>query len=373
MSVSYINESIKFRLWGKAAGRCQYEGCNKPLWIDPLTKGEFNSAYIAHIIADKPNGPRGHQTLSEKLKSDISNLMILCDTHHRLIDKIDVKGHPVNLLQNMKKSHEERIEVQTSIQKDRESHILMYGANVGEHSSPICWEKCVPAIIPEMYPSDKNGIILSLKNSHFRDNEDQFWKIESTNLNRQFNKKIKPLLESNEIKHLSVFGLAPQPLLIELGRLLSDIPSADIYQLHREPPNWLWQSSQNNLIFEIHKPLKKRKTIALNLSLSASISNGRIEKALGPEISIWTITTKNPNNDFLKSRNQLSLFRKTFRSLLNKIKFDHPDATEINIFPAVPVSIAIEIGRVWMPKADLPLNIYDENRSLGGFLKTLTI
>jgi hypothetical protein len=96
MSVSYIPESVKIRLWWKAAGRCQYEGCNEPLWLDTLTLAEFNSAYIAHIIADKPAGPRGDPELSEKLKSDITNLMLLCDTHHRLVDIADVAGHPVD-------------------------------------------------------------------------------------------------------------------------------------------------------------------------------------------------------------------------------------------------------------------------------------
>ena len=114
---------------GKAAGRCQYEGCNEPLWKDSLTQWEFNAAYIAHIIADSPNGPRGHETLSEKLAKDISNLMLMCDKHHRIIDREDVEGHPVEKLIEMKKNHEMRIEMVTSI--DEESHVLLYGANIG--------------------------------------------------------------------------------------------------------------------------------------------------------------------------------------------------------------------------------------------------
>jgi allophanate hydrolase subunit 2 len=39
----------------------------------------------------------------------------------------------------------------------------------------------------------------------------------------------------------------------------------------------------------------------------------------------------------------------------------------------MPVSAAVELGRVWMPKADLPLVIYDQNTSLGGFVKALEI
>ena len=76
MSITHIAEQTRLRLWGKSAGRCQYQGCNRPLWYDSLTKTEFNVAYIAHIIADSPKGPRGDALLSEQLKDDISNLML---------------------------------------------------------------------------------------------------------------------------------------------------------------------------------------------------------------------------------------------------------------------------------------------------------
>ena len=35
--------------------------------------------------------------------------------------------------------------------------------------------------------------------------------------------------------------------------------------------------------------------------------------------------------------------------------------------------LPFELGRRWMPKADLPLMIWDQNRTAGGFIKTLEI
>ena len=52
---------------------------------------------------------------SEQLKSELSNLMLLCDEHHRLIDKIDVAGHPEERLLGMKAAHERRMELLTGI------------------------------------------------------------------------------------------------------------------------------------------------------------------------------------------------------------------------------------------------------------------
>ncbi len=375
MSISYIPEKVKIRLWGKAAGHCQYEGCNECLWLDSLTKAEFNVAYIAHIIADSPDGPRGDPERSKKLKSDISNLMLLCDKHHRLIDNIeDVQGHPVKRLEDMKRKHEERIELLTTIKEDTQSHVLLYGANIGEHHASVSWNKAAQAILPRWYPAEKTALELSLKNSSYQDNQQKYWQIEREHLQTQFARVVKPRLAKGDIEHLSVFALAPQPLLIELGRLLSDIPAAEVYQLHREPqPDWKWQKYPNRTDYKLIKPDSNQKMAALNLSLSATIDDSRITSVLNENVSIWRLTIESPHNDFLKSREQLARFREEFRKTLDLIKARHGQNTLLHLFPAVPVAVAMEIGRVWMPKADIPLRIYDQNRKAGGFVMAFDI
>jgi hypothetical protein len=374
MSVSNIPDKVKFELWGKSAGRCQYEGCNKILWRDLVTQAKFSTAYIAHIIADKEGGPRGDYLLSERLKNDISNLMLLCDAHHRLIDIEDVIGHPVERLQEMKKRHENRINIQTSLGDDKQSHILHYGANIGRLNARITWKKSYAAMTPNRYPAEDTAIELSLKNSPFQDDSSAFWEIERENLQRQFFSKVQSRLNA-DINHLSVFALAPQPLLIELGRLISDVSVVDVFQHQKEPQdNWAWQNSAEEIEYKVIPPDKSScSEVALNISLSADIDNQRIMSVLGEDVCIWTLTIANPNNDFLKTREQLSAFRKTFRKLLNDIKRYHGQNSVLNIFPAAPVSIAIELGRVWMPKADLPLRIYDQNSSRDGFFYTFRI
>lgn len=374
MSISYIPESVKLRLWGKSGGRCQYKGCSKMLWKDDLTKAEFNVAYIAHIIADKPTGPRGHSELSKKLASDINNLMLMCDEHHRLIDKIDVLGHPAERLQSMKASHEERIELLTSLQEDRKSHVLLYGANIGEQSASLSWKKAAQAMVPLRYPAESRAIELSLSNSALKDHTETFWDMERRNLQLHFSHQLKPRVAgSGDIEHLSIFAFAPIPLLIELGRLLSDIPAAEVYQLHREPPDWRWQEGSETFEFFIEEPPAIMGTVVLNLSLSATIDSSRISALFpGKDLSIWRMSIATPNNDFLKSREQLRLFRTQFRILLDRIKARHGQDAFLQVFPAVPVAIAVEIGRVWMLKADLPLCIYDQSRKLGGFVKAFS-
>ncbi|WP_339311181.1 SAVED domain-containing protein [Paenibacillus sp. FSL M7-0896] len=374
MSKTSVPPHIIHMLWGKTAGRCQYRGCNEPLHIDLTTKKLMNRSYVAHIIADSPNGPRGDEELSPKLAKAIENLMLLCDAHHRMIDVTDVAGHPTSLLQKMKKEHEERIELVTSIQPEQQSLVVLYGSNIGEHNYPISFEQVVPALFPHRYPAESRAIELSWKNSSFYDYEEDFWKMEHENLKRQVKLQLMPHLSSGKYKHASLFALAPQPLLTFLGTMLSDIFPMDVYQLQREPEQrWGWVADDTLLDFNIYPPQKIYPTVALNLSLSGSIEPSRIIEILGEETSIWTVTMTIPNNDFIKTKEQLMLFRQTLRGLFDQIKLTHGQDNCIHVFPVTAASTAVELGRVWMPKADLPLVLYDQSKKTNKFIKTIEI
>lgn len=94
---------------------------------------------------------------------------------------------------------------------------------------------------------------------------------------------------------------------------------------------------------------------------------------LGDDVAIWSLIAENPHNDIMRRREDLVEFKRHLRRLLDRIKAVHGEKATINVFPAVPNSAAVEVGRVLMPKADLPLRIYDQNRSVGGFIPTLTV
>lgn len=373
MAKKAIPTKTKFQLWRKSGGRCQYAGCNEPLWKSGVTQEEFNTSNIAHIYGEKPGSARYDDILSPKLATSLENLMLLCYKCHHLVDEGFRERHHAYLLIEMKKKHEERIEFLTGLTEEKSSHILLYGAKVGQHTAPVHWDKVFSAMLPNWYPAEKPGFELSLGNSSLQDHEEKYWEFESAHLQRQFATKIRPRLEQGDINHLSVFAFAPQPLLIELGRLISDINNAEVYQLHRQPASWEWQPAPKKFSYTITSPSHDHPIVALNLSLSATITNDRIHAVLGDEVSIWTITITQPHNDFIRSKAEVELFQKELRVLLDSIKKRHGQNTNLHIFPAVPLSLAIEMGRVWMPKADLPIKIYDQNRKSGGFTYALTI
>ena len=126
---------------------------------------------------------------------------------------------------------------------------------------------------------------------------------------------------------MSVFGLAPIPILIELGRLISDISDTTIFMRHREPsPTWAWPNDRVPLIFQANAGASKTRTVALKLSVSVEVSDERVRAAIGEEASIW------------------------------EIKASEPGTT---------VACATEFGRVWQPKAHPPFTIYDQPAGKG--------
>lgn len=369
-----IPTDVKTKLWTFSAGRCEFDGCNKVLWHHSKTMNEMNSSYIAHIYAYSEKGPRYHKEFSPKLEKDFTNLMLVCDECHRLLDdKEKVEYYTAEKLIEMKKNHEERINLLTSLSPEKRTHIIFFGASIGKNSSPLIFKDAIETVLPERFPSKSRPIELSLNQRSFVDNEDEYWLTEPISLDRQFKDKVSHLKEGSLVQHYSLFGLAPQPLLIKLGTLLNDIYSVETYQLHREPKTWKWLDEESPISFQTIESEEKGDKVALKFELSASINNERIINILGNETSIWSVKIETPNNDCIRNRIDLSNFRKAVRRLLDKIKSFHGENVELNVFPAMPISTAIEFGRVWMPKADLPLVIYDQHNTEGGFIKTLTL
>lgn len=136
-------------------------------------------------------------------------------------------------------------------------------------------------------------------------------------------------------------------------------------------PGWATQSER--ICFRVEEPTDRAGAPALVLALSATVTPDRITSVLGQSASIWRLTTPTPHNDLITSRDQLSELRRVLRTLLDRIKAVHGQTTPVHIFPAVPASVAVELGRVRMPKADSPWTLYDQINARGGFVQALEI
>jgi len=91
-------------LWGRSGNRCAI--CRKELSSDASYSSDtFPLGEQAHIIAKEAEGPRGGSILTPEERDSYPNLILLCPTHHRLIDKSE-GDFPVEKLHIIKSSHE---------------------------------------------------------------------------------------------------------------------------------------------------------------------------------------------------------------------------------------------------------------------------
>jgi hypothetical protein len=99
-----INEKDIKILWGRAAGRCSHPKCLVEL-TSSLDNENYNIGEMAHIIGRRPTGPRGISCGGE---NTYDNLILLCPTHHTLVDKAP-ETYTIEILQRWKEQHEKRI------------------------------------------------------------------------------------------------------------------------------------------------------------------------------------------------------------------------------------------------------------------------
>lgn len=95
-------------LWANAAGRCAFPGCRMKLCTDGASAGlGYVVGEMAHICGDRPNSNRHDVTLGEEDRDGYPNLLLLCPTHHTLIDKPENEEvYSVAVLRALKEQHE---------------------------------------------------------------------------------------------------------------------------------------------------------------------------------------------------------------------------------------------------------------------------
>lgn len=93
-------------LWGKSASRCAFPDCRLQLTQDSkATESSFPIGEQAHIVAKELDGPRGNSSLTSDERDSYANLILLCPTHHTIIDR-SPEDFPIEKLYSIKTDHE---------------------------------------------------------------------------------------------------------------------------------------------------------------------------------------------------------------------------------------------------------------------------
>lgn len=368
-----ISPLTRLLLFVRAGGRCEFDGHNKYLLRHSLTLTEGNFAQMAHIVAFSPQGPRGTKRRSAKDLNSVGNFMLLCPECHKLIDTLPSQ-YTVKTLRSFKQRHEDRIYRLTSTRPDYQTRVVILKSMIGAQAVDISPGEIQEAIAPR-YP-DPEPLLIDL--TTIPDGDDSaFWENAKRAIAQSCARLYAARMDGPPLRHVSLFALAPIPLLVYLGSQLSSKIPVEFYQRHRDKENWTWKTTGEPASYRV-KILRTgtdRSRVALLLALSGAIPSDILPTEIDSRFTVYQITLAKgtPNTGFLRLRQDLSAFQQSYREVLTTIVKEHGLVHEVHLFPAVPAPVAVVCGREPLPKVHPALIIYDYNKNRNGFNPTIRI
>jgi len=356
----------------RAGGRCEFDGCNAYLFRHAVTLKEANFSEAAHIVAFKSDGPRGKSGWPPADINDLDNLMLLCPQCHKLID-----DHPDEYsretLEKYKQEHERRIFRLTESKPDQKTTVLVLKSRIAGQTVEISRGHITDAVSPR-YPSDPREWVIDLTRMHGED--EAFFQSAARTIRTELDRFYAAGSDIESTHHLSVFALAPIPILAYFGNRLGNKVATDLYQRHRDTEDWTWKSGGEPVGHKFHRLRvgTERDKVALVLSLSGTIHPETLPAEIDARFSIYEITLAKgpPALTYLRLKEDLDDFRSIYLQSLRVLMSEHGRLEEIHLFPAIPAPVAVLCGRELLPKIDPVLLVYDGRRK-GGFNLTMKV
>ena len=362
-----------YYLFTRAGGRCEFRGCNTYLLEHHVTGNLGNYGEKGHVYAFRERGARGLEPNRPENIHHISNLIFLCHPCHKLVDIVRPDDYPIALLRQFKQEHEDRIYTLTAVTQNRKTVPIVFKGLVADRDTQVSDNELLEAVLPN-YPVFRDKLTVDL--SPIPDTPDApFWTIGQRKIDAELDRLDNLGRSYGDDLHLSIFALAPIPLLMYLGFKLSDKRRTSLFQRHREPESWKWKDGPGVAKYQTELVSSGSRDVAMLLNLSGQNSKEAVIETIGPGAAIYELTLSNPEPSprYLDTLDDLVRFRSEYEHLLAHIRSEHPRASRVHVFPAVPAPVAVMCGLVRLPKVDPPFAIYDRDKRSGGFTYCLEL
>jgi hypothetical protein len=367
-------EKVRAHLWVAAAGRCEFNCCNKPLDRNILTKQAIFAGQHAHIIGDSVHGPRGNLELSKKLSQDASNIMLVCRDCHWTIDQLE-DDYPVELLRRMKKRHEDRIQRLYDLDECKDSVAVVLRHPIKRIHVPQFSDRDVQTAI--LANSDfchapaEHTVQLDYRSRAARESDAAYWTEMVTQLRDDYQRQMHLAAQDGHPAHLSIFAFGPMPLAMQLGALIGNKVEASTFQWDRVAESWkyrLERKYERQTISHTNVPAANGKDLALTVSLSGEVDRQALGAAV-PGLEVVRLGVPSPTPELVEDADDVRHFRSKFTALMADIR--NQGYRRVHVFPAMPLSLAVEFGRQLLPKADPTMGVWDYQE--GVFVPTLEV
>jgi hypothetical protein len=365
-----ISDRIALRVWVAAGGRCTM--CNRRLVDDSHTGAEVSVGQIAHIVGWSTNAgsPRGTDELQVDERNEEANLMLLCYDQHRVIDNRSMWDvFDADTLRSMKRRHERRIMQLTAIAEEDKTTVLrvigaIRGASVSASPQTVAKALLADGKFPDYALLGVDELEVDLRSLPGEDPvSTTYWEIGRETIADRL-RLLRAKVNRETVRHISVFAFGRIPLLVALGVLLDDTVPTTIYAKRRVgDEGWGWALGAHTADFEYTvvrsgtDPLK----VAVVFSISGSVDLNRLPSSISETATVYEVrpVAVTPSPDVLATAAALDNFNAVWRGLLAHTEAEHPGLAQIEVFPAVPFTAAVAIGRAPMRDVHPRLRIYD--------------
>lgn len=378
-----------------AAWRCQFEGCGENLraHLRPGSRGNF--AYFAHIIASSPDGPRGDRLRSPLLYNNPSNILLLCDKCHRLIDRVASNQYPEQRLLDMRQRNLASVERCLESLRYPLARVLVLAGNVQGQSAGFDERVAEEAMWLQHLRRDNNRPeFFANHGGHLGDPHSKAYWPSFFGLLKAEIPRIQAVL--NGTAHDSPQGmpiaLFPAPhstsVLVLTGRLLGEARSIHLFQFHRDQMagtyggQWAWRgdppSADKYHVNVLHKHQAGLNEATLLVYLTDTIPATELPANLyangGWKHPTILVTVDQPSRLVIAHPEDLQLFGLALESALRIVQDEWRTST-VNLIVIAPITACVRLGQKMQARCQPDFLLYERAATAGrgAFLPTVRI
>lgn len=371
------------QVWADAGGCCMFQGCGHDLSVVPLYNKGKRVAYLAHIIASDPCGPRGTDEDSHRLSNEPENIMLMCDAHHRLIDSFAPDRYDAQRLRDMRRDHTAKVRSYRAAMRHRVAQVVTIFGDIGAAPTHFPDSEFMDALLSEelsMHSEVKRHLVYQSRDDRTAPG---FW----SNYLREMELQIGLMVQSlsrpsaSSPDELAVFPLHHSATLVLAGRIVGEARRVRVFQPSRGRKSWLWNTAAEahpagtfKVIGQTDSPVDE---VLLTVELTAHLNESAIPESLATAVASGAIprirlTTDTPSGECLQRKEDLAQVTDVARSVINDIQ-DKMHARRVHLIVVAPASAAFSIGQLLQAGHHAAFTLYDRANWEQPFREAFTI
>lgn len=186
---------------------------------------------------------------------------------------------------------------------------------------------------------------------------------------RIYKTEIKPLFDKHPDYQVLYFGLAPIPLAVHLGNLVTSFRNVKAYlkrQTEEEgdekKPAWEWPKNKDAgdpLVTGLPKDkFNGEGHVVIRFGTRFEINAANTEEVVSHPTKEIEIYPPKTSNDLFGSFGQMAHYAGTFSNVMDAISSNLPEVRDIHLFAAIPVGLSFLIGQKINPNAHALVHVY---------------